>query len=203
MALQNVFFNWNRILCSFESLASIQKKLLHCTFVNMRDVVDRKEMLRSLPKLDEGTAGEKSEEMDLLLRDKHSMFPTKDTTNQLFNGIRFRDLPIFNIKSSPNNTIITLTNSKGEAQMLRSCGIEGFKNTRKGTNIAAQATAITIGTKAYNKGIKTVRVRVRGIGPGRMSSIKGLQMAGLQVVSITDNTPVSWNPPRPRKQRKL
>ncbi|XP_044747307.1 28S ribosomal protein S11, mitochondrial [Coccinella septempunctata] len=203
MALRQILYNCNRMLGGLDSTFFIQSKLIHCTCNNLRDVVDRKEMLRSLPKIDEGTSGEKAEEMDILLKDKQSMFPTKDTPNQLFNGIRFRDLPIFNIKSSPNNTIISLTNSKGDPQMLRSCGIEGFKNTRKGTNIAAQATAITIGTKAYNKGIKTVRVRVRGVGPGRMSSIKGLQMAGLQIVSITDNTPVSWNPPRPRKQRKL
>lgn len=81
--------------------------------------------------------------------------------------------------------------------------MEGFKNTRKGTNIAAQATAITIGTKIMERGTKVVRVTVRGLGPGRMSAIKGLQMSGLEIVSITDTTPVSWNPPRPRKQRKL
>lgn len=54
-----------------------------------------------------------------------------------------------NIRTSPNNTIIGLSNSKGEQQLLRSCGIEGFKNTRKGTNIAAQATAITLATVSF------------------------------------------------------
>lgn len=92
---------------------------------------------------------------------------------------------------------------KGVPLLLRSCGIEGFKNTRKGTNIAAQATAITISQRAIERGIKQVRIQVRGIGPGRMSAIKGLQMSGLQIVSISDNTPVSWTPPRPRKQRRL
>lgn len=53
------------------------------------------------------------------------------------------------------------------------------------------------------KGIHTVRVMVRGLGPGRTSSIKGLQMAGLNIVSVTDATPVSDNPPRPRKARRL
>lgn len=76
---------------------------------------------------------------------------------------------------------------KGRLELIRSCGIEGFKNTRKGTNIAAQATAVTIGTvrvicslfingfclfvclqKALERGVKTVRVRVKGLGPGRM-----------------------------------
>ncbi|KAL1397242.1 hypothetical protein pipiens_009907, partial [Culex pipiens pipiens] len=57
--------------------------------------------------------------------------------------------------------------------------------------------------KAIERGYKTVRVTVRGLGPGRMSAIKGLEMAGMNIVSITDSTRVSWNPPRPRKQRKL
>jgi small subunit ribosomal protein S11 len=87
--------------------------------------------------------------------------------------------------------------------MIRSCGIEGFKNTRKGTNIAAQATAITFCGKVVDRGVKAARVVVRGLGPGRMSAIKGLQMGGLNIVSITDTTRVSWSGPRPRKQRKL
>lgn len=57
--------------------------------------------------------------------------------------------------------------------------------------------------RALERGYKTVRVTVRGLGPGRMSAIKGLQMGGLNIVSITDTTPVSWYPPRPRKQKKL
>lgn len=104
---------------------------------------------------------------------------------------------------SPNNTILNITDHKGKTQMIRSCGVEGFKNTRKGTNIAAQATAISISSRAIERGLKTVRVRVQGIGPGRMSAIKGLQMGGLDIISITDSTRVSWNPPRPRKQKKL
>lgn len=80
---------------------------------------------------------------------KGDLFPDENTPNRLFNGVPFKDLPIMNIRVSPNNTIIGLTNSKGDMQLIRSCGIEGFKNTRKGTNIAAQATAITLGT-VYN-----------------------------------------------------
>lgn len=63
---------------------------------------------------------------------------------------------------------MNMTNAKGEPQMLRSCGMEGFKNTRKGTNIAAQATAISLSTRILERGIKAVRVAVRGLGPGRM-----------------------------------
>ncbi|KAJ3637611.1 hypothetical protein MTP99_001055 [Tenebrio molitor] len=160
-------------------------------------------MLRSVPKLDDGSAGEKAYEVDNLITQKTDLFPDEDTPNRLFNGVPFKNLPIMNIRVSPNNTIISMSDDKGVIKLIRSCGVEGFKNTRKGTNIAAQATAISLGTRVLERGIKTVRVRVRGLGPGRMSAIKGLQMSGLEIVSITDSTPVSWNPPRPRKQKKL
>lgn len=193
---------------------------LHCTLIDLlktkltlrpisstapllRDVDDRKEMLRSMPAMDEGTAGEKSLDIDSIIYQKGDVYPDEATPSRLFNGIPFKQLPIFNIKVSPNNTIVSLTDYKGTPKIIRSCGIEGFKNTRKGTNIAAQATAISIGTRALERGIKSVRIRVRGLGPGRMSAIKGLQMSGLDIVSITDATRVSWNPPRPRKAKKL
>ncbi|KAF4525533.1 hypothetical protein B566_EDAN015841 [Ephemera danica] len=164
---------------------------------------DRREMMASLPKIDEGTAGEKSIDVDTIFSRSESLFPDENTPNRLFNGIPFSQLPVCNIRVTHNNTIVSLADSKGKIKILRSCGIEGFKNTRKGTNIAAQATAISVGTRAVDQGFKTVRVRVRGLGPGRMSAIKGLQMGGLDVISITDNTRVSWNPPRPRKQRRI
>ncbi|XP_022920103.2 uncharacterized protein [Onthophagus taurus] len=168
-----------------------------------REVEDRKEMYKSLPVQDEGTTGEKAIDIDALIQHKEDVFPTIDTPNKLFKGVPYQHLPIFHIRVSSNNTILSLTDYKGAPQLIRSCGMEGFKNTRKGTNIAAQATAISIGAKAIERGVRTVRVRVKGLGPGRMSAIKGLQMSGLEIISITDNTPVSWNPPRPRKARKL
>ncbi|KZC10847.1 28S ribosomal protein S11, mitochondrial [Dufourea novaeangliae] len=127
-------------------------------------------------------------------------FPNEFTPHQMFNSVPFEKLPIINIKATPNNTIFSTTRN---GILLHSSGIEGFKNAKKGTNIAAQQAAMTLGTRTIEKGIKTVRVRVQGIGPGRLSSIKGLQLAGLQIVSITDDTRVSWNPPRPRKQRRI
>ncbi|GLV36193.1 mitochondrial ribosomal protein S11 [Carabus blaptoides fortunei] len=160
-------------------------------------------MLASLPAKDEGTEGEKAVDIDNLINSKEDLFPDETTPNRLFNGIPFKEIPVFNIRVSPNNTILSLTDQKGVPKLIRSCGVEGFKNTRKGTNIAAQATAISIGTRALERGWKTVRVRVRGLGPGRMSAIKGLQMSGLNIISVTDSTPVSWDPPRPRKVRKL
>lgn len=95
---------------------------------------------------------------------KAQFFPDASTATQLFNGIPFNELPICNIRVSSNNTIISVTDYKGRdlkilimhqfiksliflvgvLRLIRSCGIEGFKNTRKGTNIAAQATAVSI-----------------------------------------------------------
>lgn len=77
---------------------------------------------------------------------REDLFPDENTPNRLFNNVPFKELPIFNIRTSPNNTILSLTDYKGTIKLTRSCGVEGFKNTRKGTNIAAQATAISIGT---------------------------------------------------------
>ncbi|KAJ9601307.1 hypothetical protein L9F63_000529 [Diploptera punctata] len=168
-----------------------------------RKAEDRREMLASMPARDEGTDGEKGIDIDSAIGCREDMFPDENTATRLFNGIPFKDIPICNIRASKNNTIITFTDAKGDTKLLRSCGVEGFKNTRKGTNVAAQATALTISAKALDYGFKTVRLRVRGLGPGRMAAIKGLQMGGLDIISVTDSTPVSWNPPRPRKQRKL
>ncbi|GBP44590.1 28S ribosomal protein S11, mitochondrial [Eumeta japonica] len=134
---------------------------------------------------------------------KKNIFPTVESDNLLFDGVPYKNLPICNIRVSPNNTVITLTDDAGNVKLIRSCGIDGFKNTKKGTNIAAQTTAVSLAGKAIDKGYKTVRVRVRGLGPGRLAAVKGLQMGGLDIVSVTDNTHVSWNPPRPRKARRL
>ncbi|KAK8393009.1 hypothetical protein O3P69_013207 [Scylla paramamosain] len=164
----------------------------------------RKEMLASMPRRDEGTEGEGTIAIDSNIRGSDGSFPDENTPDLLFDGVRFADLPIIHAKFSKNNTLLTLTDSKGVAEMFRSCGIEGFKNTRKGTNIAAQATAISLAVRAINKGVRNVRVAVKGLGPGRMSAVKGLTMGGLNVVSITDCTPIMFtNSPRPRKAKKL
>nr|CAG4651344.1 EOG090X0DZ9 [Simocephalus serrulatus] len=167
-----------------------------------RDDLSHGQMIASMPKIDEGTLGEHL--TDVSFNQQTGLFPDEGTPDRIFDGIRFADLPICHIKATPNNTIISLTDSAGVIKTIHSCGREGFKNTREGTNIAAQATAITFGMRAIAMGMKTVRVAVRGLGPGRMSAIKGLTMAGVNVISITDVTPVPWAPnPRPKKRRKL
>ncbi|XP_063955924.1 small ribosomal subunit protein uS11m-like isoform X1 [Lytechinus pictus] len=126
-----------------------------------------------------------------------------DTNSLIFNGTLYDQLPIVNIKATYNNTHISVADHTGRTVARTSCGTEGFKNAKKGTAIAAQTAAIAAATKALDKGMNTVRIVIKGIGPGRQTSIKGLQMGGLDIVSITDNTPVPHNGCRPRKARRL
>ncbi|KAG0728025.1 28S ribosomal protein S11, mitochondrial [Chionoecetes opilio] len=140
---------------------------LHVGFVTCK-TEGRKEMLASMPRREEGTEGEVSVDIYSNIRGSDGSFPDENTPDMLFDGVRFADLPILHAKISKNNTLLTLTNAQGVVELSRSCGIEGFKNTRKGTNIAAQATAISLATRALNKGLRNVRVKVNGLGPGRM-----------------------------------
>ncbi|RLU26155.1 hypothetical protein DMN91_002321 [Ooceraea biroi] len=100
-----------------------------------------------------------------------NLFPDADTPNRLFNGVPYTQLHIVNIKSTPNNTIMTVTDSGGRVISLHSAGVEGFKNAKKGTNIAAQQAAITFGNRILEYGVNTVRLRVQGLGAGRMVSV--------------------------------
>ncbi|XP_072889315.1 small ribosomal subunit protein uS11m isoform X1 [Hemitrygon akajei] len=118
-------------------------------------------------------------------------------------GKKYEDLHIVHVKATFNNTHIQVTTHDGQSMVRTSCGTEGFKNAKKGTPIAAQTAGISAAAKAIDRGINFVRVMVKGLGPGRMSAIKGLSMGGLQVVSITDNTPIPHNGCRPRKARRM
>ncbi|XP_074522633.1 small ribosomal subunit protein uS11m [Halichoeres trimaculatus] len=117
-------------------------------------------------------------------------------------GKKYEELPVIHIKATYNNTHIQLTDSVGQSLIRTSCGTEGFKNARKSTPVAAQTAGIAAATKAAAKGVTFVRVVIKGLGPGRLPAIKGLTMGGLEVVSITDNTPVPHNGCRPRKARR-
>ncbi|KAJ8247504.1 hypothetical protein GJAV_G00247150 [Gymnothorax javanicus] len=118
-------------------------------------------------------------------------------------GRKYEELPIAHIKATYNNTHVQVTDDKGQYMVRTSCGTEGFRNAKKGTPIAAQTAAIAAAVKAQAKGVTFVRVLVKGLGPGRQSAIKGLTMGGLEIVSITDNTPVPHNGCRPRKARRM
>ncbi|XP_075860879.1 small ribosomal subunit protein uS11m isoform X1 [Microcebus murinus] len=118
-------------------------------------------------------------------------------------GKKFEEIPIAHIKATYNNTQIQVVSAANQSLARTSCGTEGFRNAKKGTGIAAQTAGIAAAAKATAKGVTYVRVVVKGLGPGRLSAIKGLTMGGLEVISITDNTPIPHNGCRPRKARRL
>ena len=107
------------------------------------------------------------------------------------------------IQSSFNNTIVTLTDARGNALSWASAGGLGFRGSRKSTPYAAQMAAETATKAALIHGLKTVEVYVKGPGSGREAAIRALSASGLQVVSIEDVTPVPNNGCRPPKRRRV
>uniref|UniRef100_A0A8B9E1J0 Small ribosomal subunit protein uS11m n=1 Tax=Anser cygnoides TaxID=8845 RepID=A0A8B9E1J0_ANSCY len=125
------------------------------------------------------------------------------TNSMRWDGKTYEEIPIAHIKATYNNTHIQVVGFDNRPFARTSCGTEGFQNAKKGTAIAAQTAGIAAATKARGKGVLHVRVMVKGLGPGRKAAIKGLTMGGLEVISITDNTPVPHNGCRPRKARRM
>lgn len=107
------------------------------------------------------------------------------------------------IKSTFNNTIVTITDTAGNTISWESSGSIGFKGSRKSTPFAAQLAAESAAKKAKEHGLKRVDVFVKGPGSGRETAIRSLQAAGLEVASITDVTPVPHNGCRPKKKRRV
>lgn len=107
------------------------------------------------------------------------------------------------IRSSFNNTIVTITDLTGNAISWASAGELGFRGSRKSTPFAAQTAAETAAKAAMEHGLKTVEVYVRGPGQGREAAIRALQAAGLDVVMIKDVTPIPHNGCRPPKRRRV
>ena len=107
------------------------------------------------------------------------------------------------IQSSFNNTIVTITDSEGNALSWASTGGLGFRGSRKSTPYAAQTAAETAARAALPYGLKTVEVKVKGPGSGREAAIRALQTCGLEVTSIKDVTAVPHNGCRTPKRRRV
>ena len=110
---------------------------------------------------------------------------------------------VAHIKSSFNNTIISITDLEGNVLAWASAGNAGFKGSRKSTPFAAQLAADDAARKAQDHGMQSVSVRVSGPGAGRESALRGLQSAGLRITSIKDVTPIPHNGCRPPKRRRV
>jgi small subunit ribosomal protein S11 len=107
------------------------------------------------------------------------------------------------IQSTFNNTIVTITVPSGNVICWSSAGQNGFKGSHKSTPYAAQITAEAAARKTMDNGMRSVEVFVKGPGTGREAAIRSLQAAGLQVVAITDVTPIPHNGARPPKRRRV
>lgn len=110
---------------------------------------------------------------------------------------------ICHIKSTFNNTIVTITDLDGNTLAWGSAGLQGFKGSKKGTPFAAQLAAENAAREALEYGMQEVEVWVKGPGSGREAAIRSLQGAGLEVTAIRDVTPIPHNGCRPPKRRRV
>jgi small subunit ribosomal protein S11 len=110
---------------------------------------------------------------------------------------------IAHIKATFNNTHITLTDKFGNVVAWSTAGTSGFKGSRKSTAFAATMAAEKVGNEAISMGMKTIEVKIKGPGSGRESAIRALAVAGLEITSIRDVTPLPHNGCRPPKRRRV
>ncbi|MBT9315360.1 30S ribosomal protein S11 [Leptothoe spongobia] len=110
---------------------------------------------------------------------------------------------VVHIQSTFNNTIVTITDTKGDAISWASAGSSGFKGAKKGTPFAAQTAADSAARRAMDQGMRQVEVMVSGPGAGRETAIRALQGAGLEITLIRDVTPIPHNGCRPPKRRRV
>ena len=110
---------------------------------------------------------------------------------------------VAHVNSTFNNTMITISDEKGDAISWSSAGLMGFKGSRKSTPFAAQMAAEDAGEKATHHGVKTLKVEVQGPGSGRESALRALQSIGFTITSIKDVTSIPHNGCRPPKRRRV
>jgi small subunit ribosomal protein S11 len=110
---------------------------------------------------------------------------------------------VAHVKSTFNNTIITITDAQGNAIAWSSSGSQGFKGSRKSTPYAAQVAAEDAGKKAQEHGMKVLEVEVKGAGSGKESAVRALQAIGFTVTAIRDVTTIPHNGTRPPKRRRV
>ena len=120
----------------------------------------------------------------------------KKIKKNIFSGIAY-------VKSTFNNTIISIADLNGNVVAWSSAGQKGFKGSRKSTPYAAQVAADSVAVKALEFGMKTLSVEVKGPGSGRETALRALQARGFKIISIKDTTAMSHNGSRPPKRRRV
>lgn len=129
--------------------------------------------------------------------------PPRRTTRTRRRDRKHIENGVAHIKSTFNNTVITITDTNGNAISWASAGTVGFKGSRKSTPFAAQMAADTAAKQAMEHGLREVECYVKGPGAGREAAIRSLQAAGLEVSVIKDVTPIPHNGCRPPKRRRV
>ncbi|NJD06286.1 MAG: 30S ribosomal protein S11 [Methylococcaceae bacterium] len=122
--------------------------------------------------------------------------PNKKIKRDVSDGIVY-------ISASFNNTIITITDRKGNALAWSTAGASGFRGSRKSTPFAAQVAAEKAGLVVKEYGMKNLDVRIKGPGPGRESAVRSLNNLGFKITNIIDDTPIPHNGCRPPKRRRV
>ena len=120
----------------------------------------------------------------------------KKIRKNITNGIAY-------VYSTFNNTIISIADDSGNVVSWSSAGAKGFKGSRKSTPYAAQIAADDAGAKAFELGLRTLNVEVKGPGSGRETALRALQSKGFKILSIKDTTPMPHNGVRPPKRRRV
>ena len=127
---------------------------------------------------------------------KSSYSKKKKVKKNILNGIAY-------VQSTFNNTIISISDESGNVVSWSSAGSKGFKGSRKSTPYAAQVAADDAGSKAYEQGLRTLTVQVKGPGSGRETALRAFQAKGFKITSIKDTTPMPHNGARPPKRRRV
>ena len=133
---------------------------------------------------------------DLLEKKKTKFLKKKKVKKNISSGVAY-------IKSTFNNTIVSIADLHGNIISWSSAGQRGFKGSRKSTPYAAQLAADDAATKALECGMKTLIVEVKGPGSGRETALRALQSRGFKIISIRDTTPMAHNGSRPSKRRRV
>lgn len=127
----------------------------------------------------------------------------KQKTKQIDFLKKNKQIGIIFIQSTRNNTIVTLTDLQGNTKSWVSSGSIGFKNSRKSTSYAAQATAEKLVISAINLGFFSVKIIMKGLGYGKQSAVRAIYKSGLKITNIEDRTPLPHNGCRPPKKRRV
>ena len=137
-----------------------------------------------------------TKELSFVERKKSSFSKKKKNIKYITTGIAY-------VKSTFNNTIISIADVHGNVIAWSSAGKKGFKGSRKSTPYAAQIAADEVATKALEYGMKILSVEVKGPGSGRETALRALQAKGFKITSIKDTTPLAHNGSRPPKRRRV